>query len=168
MRLRPRARGGGDAGIRGAKLIAASVDGVAAMGAAAVDGGARLLTTSALVISMGGLPGATRVWPQACLLAMIWIRDAGIRGATPLVAPVDRIAASIDLLARMLTSVALVTSMGLPGAKRVWLQACVLAMIWIRDGLRCLKDLVFKFRHAARSMAPSSPSVPPPIPATTL
>ena len=124
------------------------------MGEAGVDGGARLLTTSALVISMG-LPGATRVWPQACLLAMIWIRDAGIRGATPLVAPVDRIAASIDLLARMLTSVALVTSMGLPGAKHVWLQACVLAMIWIRDGLRCLKDLVFKFRHAARSIGPA-------------
>ena len=82
------ATGGGDAGIRGATLIAASVDGGAAMGAAAVDGGARLLTTSALVISMGGLPGATRVWPQACLLAMIWIRDAGIRGATPLAAPV--------------------------------------------------------------------------------
>ena len=64
-----------------------SVDGGVAMGEAGVDGGARLLTTSALVISMG-LPGATRVWPQACLLAMIWIRDAGIRGATPLAAPV--------------------------------------------------------------------------------
>ena len=90
--------------------------------------------------------------------------DAGIRGATLLAASVDGGAASVDGGARLLASVALVISMGLPGATRVWLQACVLAMIWIRDGLRCLKDLVFKFRHAARSIAPSSPSVPPPSP----
>ena len=97
--------------------------------------------------------------------------DAGIRGATLIAASVDGgaasvggVAAAVDRGARQLTSVALVISMGLPGATRVWLQACVLAMIWIRDGLRCLKDLVFKFRHAARSIAPSSPSVPPPSP----
>ena len=94
--------------------------------------------------------------------------DAGIRGATLLAASVDggaRLVSSAALTgARLVSSIALVISMGLPGATRVWLQACVLAMIWIRDGLRCLKDLVFKFRHAARSIAPSSPSVPPPSP----
>ena len=83
--------------------------------------------------------------------------DAGIRGATLL-------AASVDGGARLLASAALVISMGLPGATCVWPQACLLAMMWKREVLRCWNGLVFMFRHAARSIGPSSPSVPPPSP----
>ena len=113
------ATGGGDAGIRGATLLAASVDGGAARGAAAVGG---------VAASVGG------------------------------------VAAAVDRGARQLTSVALVISMGLPGATCVWPQACLLAMMWKREVLRCWNGLVFMFRHAARSIGPSSPSVPPPSP----
>ena len=108
--------------------------------------------------------------------------DAGIRDATLIAAAVDRgarqlaasvdggaasvggVAAAVDRGARQLTSVALVISMGLPGATCVWPQACLLAMMWKREVLRCWNGLVFMFRHTARSIGPSSPSLPPPSP----
>ena len=85
--------------------------------------------------------------------------DAGIRGATLLAASVDRGVTTVVTAIKMIASALLVISMESPGATRVWPQACALAMFWIQDGLRCLQDLVFKFRRAARSIAPSSPSV---------
>ena len=95
--------------------------------------------------------------------------DAGIRGATLLAASVNRGVTAVDrgvttvdrgvTAIKMIASALLVISMESPGATRVWPQACALAMFWIQDGLRCLQDLVFKFRRAARSIAPGSPSV---------
>ena len=101
-----------------------------------------------------GIAGATRV------------AGAGIAGATRVAAALDGGTRAVEGGFRLLAAVWLVSSMGSPGASLLWLgpgasllwlKATALATILLPAGLRCLKDLVFKFRRAAWSIATQFP-----------
>jgi len=91
--------------------------------------------------------------------------DAGIAGATRVATAVEggtrafeggveRGTRAFEGGVRLLAAVYLLSSMGAPGASLLWLKATALATISLPAGLRCLEDLVFKFR--AKGIVPSN------------
>ena len=88
--------------------------------------------------------------------------DAGIAGATRVATALDGGTRAFEGGVRLLAAVWLLSSMGSPGASLLWLKATALTTISLPAGLRCLGDLVFKFRRAAWSIATQFPLCAPP------
>jgi hypothetical protein len=86
--------------------------------------------------------------------------DAGIAGATRVATALDGGTRAFEGGVRLLAAVWLLSSMGSPGASLLWLKATALTTISLPAGLRCLGDLVFKFRRAAWSIATQFPRHP--------
>ena len=87
--------------------------------------------------------------------------DAGIAGATRVATALDGGTRAFEGGVRLLAAVWLLSSMGSPGASLLWLKATALTTISLPAGLRCLGDLVFKFRRAAWSIATQFPLCAP-------
>lgn len=91
--------------------------------------------------------------------------DAGIAGATRVATALDGGTRAFEGGVRLLAAVWLLSSMGSPGASLLWLKATALTTISLPAGLRCLGDLVFKFR--AKGIVPSNELVTTRILGTT-
>merc|ERR1740117_1630560 len=92
-----------------------------------------------------GIAGATRV---ATAL------DGGTRAVEGGVRAFEGGTRAFEGIGRLLAAVWLLSSMGSPGASLLWLKATALTTISLPAGLRCLGDLVFKFR--AKGFVPSN------------